>query len=376
MTVKIRVVAPDHRTDVNRFIDFPAFLYRDNSYWVPEIRSAAKLIFDRKRHPFYRHSSAQFYLAEQDGNTVGRICVLHNRNYSAHYQQQVGFFTCFDLIDDSAVLKSLLDAAVAWAKSQGVTSLLGPRGFLRSQGFGLLVDGFDILPAVGIPYNFPYYAKLLEDYGFIKEADILSGYMIPSDHVPEKVFTAADKVAERGSFTVLKFKHKRDLLPWIPKIDRVYREAFLENPNYYPTTPDEFALMAKNIYQIANPRLIKIITQGEDIAGFLLVYPNINRALQKIKGRLWPFGWMTLLKAIRGTRHVDVNGLGLLPQYQGRGANILLYAELERTLRAVNAQYADMVQIDERNFNSFSDSTTLGVHINKRHRLYRYPVPQ
>lgn len=367
----IRKIEPQNRRDVNRFIDFPHELYRENPYWVPELRSAARLVFDEKRHPYYRHSKAAFFLAENDGKVVGRIAVLHNRNYSKHYKQEVGFFSHFDVIDEPEVARELLVAAVDWARQQGVQSILGPRGFLRSQGFGLLVDGFDHLPAVGIPYNFPYYQTLLEQNGFVKEADILSGYMVPTDALPEKFFVAADKVAEKGNLEVLQFKTKRELKPWISKVDKVYKEAFLENPNYFPTTAEEFELMAQNIYQIADPKLIKIIVKDDEIAGFLLGYPNINPALQKIRGSLWPFGWITLLREMKNTRRIDLNGLGMMPQYQGRGGNILLYAEVERTLRAYKAEYAEMVQIDERNFNSYSDMMNAGVHVHKRHRLYR-----
>src|SRR5574340_1057234 len=210
----IRKIDPQNRRDVNRFIDFPFKLYQDNPYWVPEIRSAARFVFDRKRHPFYRHSDAAFFLAENNGVVVGRIAALQNRHYCDHYRQEVAFFYYFDLVDDSEVARGLLDAAVDWARKRGVRSILGPRGFLRSQGFGLLVEGFDLLPAVGIPYNFPYYQKLLESYGFVKEADLLSGYMVPSDELPEKFFIAADKVAEKGNLQVLKFNSKRELKPW------------------------------------------------------------------------------------------------------------------------------------------------------------------
>jgi len=368
--MSIRNINPQNSQDVGRFLDFPLNLYRHHPYWVPEIRSSARLIFDRKRHPYYRHSDSAFFLVENQGKVVGRLAALHNRNYCNHYKQEIGFFTCFDAIDDQAVANELFNAAAEWMKKRGIVSILGPRGFLRSQGFGLLIEGFDHLPAVGIPYNFAYYQKLIEGFGFTKEADILSGYMVRTDALPDKVFLAADKIAEKGNLRVLKFKHKRELLPWITKVDTVYREAFLDNPNYFPTTPEEFELMVKNIYQIADPRLIKIIVHGDEIAGFLLAYPNINRALQKIGGRLFPFGWITLLKEIRSTRRVDLNGLGLLPRYQGRGGNILLYAEVERTLRAFDTDHAEMVQVDERNFNSFSDMTSLGVHVHKRHRLY------
>lgn len=370
----IRPIDLHNRRDVNRFINFPHKLYRNNPFWVPEIRSAARLVFDRKRHPFYRHSDAAFFLAESDGDVTGRIAVLHNRNYCDHYHQEVAFFTCFDLINDREVASGLLDAAAGWARERGIQSILGPRGFLRSQGFGLLIEGFDLLPAVGIPYNFPYYQTLLESYGFVKEADILSGYMVPSDELPEKFFVAADKVAEKGNLKVLKFNNKSELKPWISRVDAVYQKAFITNPNYYPHTTEEFAVMAQNIYQIADPKIIKIIVRDSEIAGFLLGYPNISSALQRTRGRLWPFGWITILHEMRTTRRIDLNGLGMMPEFQGRGGNILLYAELERTLRAAKAEYAEMIQIDERNFNSFSDMMSAGVHIHKRHRLYRFQL--
>ena len=110
--MNVHPIDPHNRRAVNRFIDFPHQHYRDNPYWVPELHSSARLVFDQKRHPFYRHSTAQFFLAQNQNEVVGRIAVLHNHNYSAHYQQEVGFFYNFDLIDDQEVAKGLLDAAV------------------------------------------------------------------------------------------------------------------------------------------------------------------------------------------------------------------------------------------------------------------------
>lgn len=270
----------------------------------------------------------------------------------------------------------LLQAGADWTRAQGLDTILGPKGLLRSNGFGILIEGFDKLPAVGIPYNYPYYDSQLTKFGFQYYTDHLSGYLTPSGGLPEKAFAAAEKIRQAGNYRVLQFKSRAEMRKWIPEVNRVHHAAFKDNPNYYPSTDAEFELMARNIERIANPRLIKIILKDDRIAGFLLVYPNICPALQKTRGRIWPFGWIRILWEMKTTKRLDFNGVGLLPEYQGRGANILLYVELEKSLRAYGAEFGDLVQVDVRNFRSKSDMETAGVTFYKTHRTYILPLAQ
>ncbi len=298
------------------------------------------------------------------------LSIYQNRQFCEYYKTNTGFFYYLEFIDDNQVFEQLMDTALQWGRANELTSYLGPRGFLRSDGFGLLIDGFDTIQAMGVPYNPPYYAGYLDNYGFEKVSDLYSGYLVPSYEMPAKVIEAAERVRKRTGFKVLKFNRKADLLPWIEQIRIVYEEAFKENPNYYPSTKDEYNLISRTLYQIADPRLVKIIVKDDEIAGFVLVYPNITRTLQKIQGRLYPFGWVQVLRALKTSKIVDLNGIGFLPKYQGLGANILVYAELEKTLRAYGAQYGNFVQVDERNYRSKSDMDNMGVIWNKIHRLY------
>ena len=145
---------------------------------------------------------------------------------------------------------------------------------------------------------------------------------------------------------------------------------FKNNPGYYPTTEEEFNLMAESIMAVSDPRMIKAIMKEDKVAGFIIAYPDISRGLQKTGGKIYPFGWISLLIEKKRTRVVDLNGIGLLPEYQGRGANALLYSELEKSIRPYNFERGEYIQIDERNFRSFSDSQTMGVTFHKIHRLY------
>lgn len=373
--MQIRRVNTEDARDVRQFIDFPFHLYRSNPQWVPAMKSEMQLVMNRKRHPFYHHSEADFFLAENNGEIAGRIAVLHNRNYTAHHNLNTAFFYYFDALDDVVVSRALFAAAYDWAKQRGLNAILGPKGFLRSSGVGMLVEGFEFRPAMGILYNYPYYDALLTDSGFVKETDYLSGYLERSVELPLRLYEIAEKIRERGNFWIKTFKNKAEMRRWIPVVNLVHHESFHNNAGYYPTTDEEFAMIANTMIQIADPDLIKLIMKEDQVVGFVIAYADVSEALQKTRGELWPFGWYTLLKEQKRTQLVDLNGVGLLPEYQGRGANAFLYAELEKTLRARQQfRKAEIVQVDERNFKSKSDMETMGVIWHKRHRLYTRPL--
>ncbi len=372
--MKVIQINTSNRSQTKKFSQFSPQLYDKNPYWVPPFSSELKLVMNREKHPFYQHSDADFLLVEEDNQVLGRVAILHNKNYCAHHHENVAFFYYYESINDQQVTNKLFEAAREWAKQKGLSAIIGSRGFLRSNGIGILVDGFDSLPAVGIPYNHPYYDQLLQNAGFFKETDYLSGYMVPTDKLPEKIIEAAIKIKEKGNFWVKIYRSINELKPLIPVVDQVHHDAFQNNPGYYPNTPSEFELMAKNILAVANPKLMRLIMQGDQLAGFIIAYPNINKALQKTKGEIFPFGWLTILKALKSSKIIDLNGVGLMPQFQGRGANILLYYEVEQALRAYQAERIEIVQVDERNFKSKSDMENMGVKWNKRHRLYRMVI--
>ena len=237
---------------------------------------------------------------------------------------------------------------------------------------GMLVEGFDQLPAMGITYNQPYYGNLLESSGFEKYFDHFSGYL--DKHPDPTIHQIAEKVLARGHFHIKSFENTAEIAEWIPKVEEVHHRAFADNPGFYPSTTAEFEFLAKNIVAAANPEYLKLIMHNDDIAGFIIAYPNINRALQRSKGRLFPFGWLMLLMEKKYTRLIDLNGIGLLPEYQGLGGNAVLYAELDNVLYASRMKKAEAVQVDERNFRSKSDMQTLGVIFNKTHRTYKKSI--
>lgn len=356
--------------DVRKFARLPFQLYQHTPQWVPPLAGDMELVMDRKKYPFYQHSDADFFIATQGDQVLGRLAVIHNRLYCDYHQEAVAFLYFFETVDDKTVSKALLDAAVEWAKQRNLKTLIMGRGMIRSHCIGVLVDGFDFRPSLATTYNLPYYGEHIQSYGFEQHSDHLTGRMIKSQQLPDRVFEMADKVKQRGGFWIKTFKSTKEMLPWIPKVDLMHHEAFKNNPGYYPSTHEEFDLLVKNILAIADPRFIKGVMHGEDIAGFILAYPDISAAVQRTHGQIWPLGWLDLWLEKKRSRCLTINAIGLLPQYQGLGANILLYAELEKTIRDYDIQEVQILQVDERNFKSKSDMDTMNVTWCIRHRSY------
>jgi hypothetical protein len=251
-----------------------------------------------------------------------------------------------------------------------LNSIIGPKGLAQGDSLGMLVEGFDYKPAIGIAYNPSYYNDFIVSSGYTKNVDYLSGYITIDYEVSDRVYKLAEIVKKRRGFWVKQFESKDEMRAWIPKIREVYNRAFVDVPTFCPITEDEVQLIANRILSIAHPKLIKLIFKGEDLIGFLISYHNISDGIQKSKGRLFPFGWYHLMRAFKRTKWVDINGIGLLPGHQGVGATAVLYVELEKCLRSFPFEVADCVQLAESNIKIFTEMDHLGINWHKRHRIY------
>ena len=372
--MRVRRIDTNNRQDVRQFIRFPFQLYKDCPQWVPPFVSDMAFTMNRKKHPFYAHSAAEFFIAQEANRTLGRLAVLDNRKYNEYRGAKTAFFYHFDAVENPAVSRALFDAAQVWARQRGLDRIVGPLGFLQGDGIGLLVEGFEHRPAIGIPYNHPYYDNLLRETGFAKKTDYYSGYL-PGDHrLPERFYDIAEKVKAKRGFWIKSFRDKRELRRWVPRIQEVYNHAFASNFEHCPLSRREAEVVADRLLAIAKPRLIKLVMKENEIVGFLFAFVDISAAIQKIRGRIWPFGWMFLLREFGRTEWVNFNGTGLLPGHRGVGANAVLYTEMANTIRQFNFKHADIVQVEEKNVKSMGDMKAIGVQWYKKHRVYERMV--
>ncbi len=275
------------------------------------------------------------------------------------------------MVEDLNVAFNLFQIAFDWAKSNGLTQIIGPRGLIGSDSGGILVEGFEHRPALGVPYNLPYYDDFITAAGFIKDTDHLSGYLRGDHILPERIVKIADKIKKRRGYWIKRFQTKNEMRAWIPKVQAVHREAFEGTHTFYPPTDEEMNSIASTLISVADPALIKLIMKGETVIGFIFAYHDISPGIKKGKGRIWPFGWYHILKERNKNEWVNINGVGMLPAYQGLGGNAILYVEIDKSVKSFGFKHVDIVQVNETNFPSFHDMEAIGVQWYKRHRSYK-----
>ena len=370
--VVIEKVDPKSKSQVRRFIRIPFRLYEGVPQWVPPLNIDSEIFLNQDKHPFYEHSEAEFFIAVKDGRDVGRICALMNNPFNNYHDVKQALFYFFDCENDLEIATALFDRLFEWAHKRELTEVVGPKGMGPLDGYGLLIEGFEHRQMMTMMnYNFPYYPKILEELGFEKEVDFISCF-VNSDkfNLDERIHRIADRVIQRGSLGVHRFKDKSDLKAWADRIGKAYNQAFVENWEYYPLSDNEIKFVLDTILMVADPKLIKVITHKDDVVGFLLGFPDVSSALQRANGKLLPLGIFDLLINMKRTNWIAINGAGILPEFQGRGGNALLYSEMEKTLKDSKFAYGEMTQIAESAVQMRRDLINLGGEPYKNHRVY------
>jgi hypothetical protein len=370
--MNIRKLDVADKNDVNRWIRFPFDLYKGSKQWVPPLVGGVKTQLNPEKHPFYKHSTADFFTAEEKGKTLGRIALLHNTRFNKYQEEKAGQFAFFEVMEDINVARALFETAFNWCTKKGFDVIYGPKGMIGADASGVLVEGFEHRPALNVPYNYAYYDEFIKDSGFKKERDALSGYIDAKNaDLPPRVAKIAERIMERRGFRIKTFKTKNEMRAMIPKVKEVHHQAFEPGHGYYPHTEEEYQFVANDLITIADPSLIKLVMKGDDVIGFLFAYHDVSAGIQRAKGKLFPIGWLHILWDKKFTKWVNVNGIGILPEYQGLGANAIMYYELAKTIKSFMFEHADTVIIGEENYESFSDNVAVGVTWYKRHRLYK-----
>jgi len=372
--VQIIQLDTSDRRQVRQFLDLPFRIYRDIPQWVPPLAPDARFTLDRRRHPFYQHSAAAFFLATQADREVGRIAALDNRNYNDFNKERTAFFYLFECEDDRPAAQALFQAAFEWARARGLNRIVGPKGFTALDGLGLLVKGFEHRPALGLPYNPPYYPALVEAAGFEPKEELVSGYLSAKMHFPEKIHQLAERVQKRRGLRVARYKTRRDLRALVPKLQALYNTSLEGTHGNVPLTDAEVKTLADQILWFADPRLIKIVMTAErdEPVGFLFAYPDISAAVQRTKGQLFPFGWIDLLLELRRTKWININGAGIVEKYRGLGGTALLFSEMHKSVvEAGRFEHADIVQIGVENDKMQREMRDLGIDFYKTHRMYQ-----
>jgi hypothetical protein len=370
----IEKIDTENKSQVKRFVEFYYDLYKECPQWVPPLFMDAYLPLNRNKHPFFEYSEADFFLAIRDGKVVGRICAAENKLFNEYHKTKKAQFYFFDSIDDLEVARALFETVYQWALERGLDTILGPKGLSPFDGYGIQIEGTEHRQMMTMmTYNYPYYQRLVESLGFEKEVDFVSCYL-PAEAftIPERVERIAQWAVKRGNLWVKHFKSKKELVSWAQRIGKTYNRTFVNNWEYYPFSQGDIDYAVQNVFMIADHRLIKLIMHGDDIVGFLFAFPDVSAAIQRAKGRLFPFGIVDILLEMKRTKTVSGNGMGVLPEFQGTGGNALLYYEMGRTmLEFKQFEFVEMTQVAETTRQMRADLKNLNGVEYKNHRVFR-----
>jgi hypothetical protein len=369
--MNIQQIDLHNKKQVDDFLRLPSSVYRDIPQWVPPLQMDERVRLDPKRFPFYKHSQAVFFLAYEGTRPMGRIAVMDNHHYNEFNNESTSFFYLFECENNLEAATGLFNAAFDWARSRGLTKILGPKGFTPMDGFGLLVKGFEHRPSFGQQYNPEYYVPLVEAQGFEPDRDAVSGYLGEDIQFPERVHELAGRIAQRRGLHIARYERRSDLRALIPKLKELYNGALRGTAGNAPLTDDEVNALADQLLWFADPKLIKIVMKDDTPVGFLMAYPDISAALQKTRGRLFPFGWLALLRELKRTDWLNINGAGLLPEYRGSGGTAILYSEMFKSVRdSGQFRHAEVIQIGTENEAMQRELENFGIDFYKVHRTY------
>lgn len=319
------------KKEILDFVKFPYQLYRDHPCWIPQIIADEVGNITEGVNPAFEFCDAKFWVALQDGKIVGRVGGIINRRYNEKVGKQTSRFTCFDVVNDPEVATLLLQTVEAWARGKGATLIHGPFGFTDMDPEGMLVEGFDELGTIATLYNHPYYPQYMEQNGYQKEIDWVEYELILPREIPEKVDRIANTVLERYQLHLLKAKRAKQMLPYAHELFAVLNETYKDLHGFTPLTDKQIEKYTKQYFGFIIPDFVPIVLDKDNrLIAFGITMPSLARAFQKAKGRLFPFGFIHILRAMKKNNRAELFLTGVRPDYQDKGVNAILMSEMNK----------------------------------------------
>lgn len=318
--------------DKRRFILFPYRFYRRDPFWVPPLVGDEKKTLNRKKNPAYEFCKARLWIAYKNGEISGRIAGIINRRHIERWKQKFARFGWMDFIDDEEVSSALLRTVEEWAVSEKLDAVHGPLGFTDFDREGVLIEGFEELGTLADVYNYPYYASHLEKAGYSKDVDWLEYEVKVPDRLPARAVKISDLLLKKNSFRVVDFKNRRQISQYAMEVFYMINAAYGDLYGFVPLTDRQISFYVGQYLGHVVPDYIKLVLDRNDrVAGIIIGMPSLSAALRKTKGRLFPFGFIHLLSALKKNSYVDLYLAAVRPDMKGRGVSVLFITELVKS---------------------------------------------
>jgi len=321
----IQIKEATTKAEIKAFINFPDELYEDHPYFVPSLRFDEAATLSPRKNPAFDYCEARYWLAYKNSKVVGRIAGIINNAYIDKWKNKYIRFGWIDFEDDVNISRLLLQQVENWAKEKGLNAMHGPLGFTDLDHEGTLIEGFDQPGTMASIYNYPYYQNHFEKLGFVKETDWVEYKMTSAGAVPERLIKLASVVERRLKLTVIRAKKKKEIRPYVIPIFELINDTYADLFGVTPLTRRQMDYYAKQYFSFLKVEYVTIIIDAEGrLAAFGITMPSLSRALQKNRGRLFPFGFIHLLKAMKKNDKADLLMIAIRKDLQGKGVNAML----------------------------------------------------
>ena len=344
MSVVIKKVST--KSDLKKFIRFNYEFYKDNPYSVPDLYSDMVDTLSRDKNAAFEFCEADYFLAYRDGKIVGRVAAIINHRANETWQRKTVRFGWIDFVDDAEVSDALIDTVKAWGRERGMQEIEGPLGFTDMDSEGMLIEGFDQLSTMATIYNYPYYPVHMERMGFEKSADWVEMKIYIPDAIPEKHKRISDIIQRKYNLRVRKLTDKKDVIKSgvAHEIFRLINDAYAPLFGFSRMTEAQIDQYVNVYIPVLDLRMVTLVeTEEGEIVAVGISMPSLSEALQRAKGKLFPFGWFHLLKALKWSKPkvLDLLLVAVRPDYQSKGVNALLFTDLIPIYQEMGFEYAE-----------------------------------
>lgn len=322
------------KSELTEYIKFPFSLYKDNEFWVPPIIADELETFDKTKNPAFENAEAYFFLAYRNDEIVGRIAAIINWSEVNDQQKKKVRFGWFDVINDIKITKALLEKVYELGRKNGLEYVEGPMGFSNLDKVGVLTEGFDQLGTMITWYNHPYYATHFEQLGYVTEKEYIES-KFPFENVKPEFFEKANELVKRRyQLSPLNFKTTKEVMPHVDKMFDLFNESYASLSSFVAISDIQKEYFKKKYISLINPEYIKFVEDKDhNIVAFSIVMPSFSRALQKAKGKLFPFGFIHLLKAKKQSKDMIFYLIGVHPDFQNKAVTAIIFNEYYHTFK-------------------------------------------
>lgn len=371
---EVSIITVNNKKQFNQFLKFPWKIYRGDPNWVPPLLMEKKEILNKNKNPFFKEADMEMFLAEKNGEIVGRIAAIKNDAHNRIHNENIGFFGFFESINDQDVANKLLSTAENWLKEKGLNAMRGPANPSSNDEYALLIDGFDDPPRLMMTYNPAYYMNLIDNYGLKKIKDLLA-YRIDNEKLlkSEKLVRVAEYARKRSGLKIRSINMK-DFQNELELVKYVYNKAWAPNWGFIPMTEDEIDALAKNLKPIVQPEIVLFGEIGDQVIGFALGMLDYNEVFINMNGRLLPFGFIKLFTQKKKISWARIITLGLIPEYQKKGLDAVFYYEIAKRAEKIGILKGEASWILEDNDMMNRGAKAMNGEVYKKYRVYQKDI--